>query len=90
MAGTSPHLTKLQVPADTAADLRDLIRKVNRLQALSLEESGHFDKMADFYVVLRHLRNTRSRYDRAVDRVRSDLDLPALCRAGCSVPGPIF
>ncbi len=76
-------LKKLQVPADTAADLHDLIRKVTKVQALMIEASGHFARMADFYVVARHLRNARSRMDDAVDRVRSDLDLPALCRAGC-------
>jgi hypothetical protein len=77
-------LTKLEVPTDTAGDLRDLIRKVKKVQALQLDESGHFARMADFYTVARHLRNARSKMSDAVDRVRSDLDLPALCRAGCS------
>ena len=82
-------LKKLQVPADTAADLRDLVRKVKKVQALTIEESGHFARMDDFYIVARRLRNARSRVDAAVDRVRSDLDLPALCRAGCADPRPI-
>ena len=54
-------LKKIQVPADTAADMRDLIRKVAKVQALSLEESGHFARMDDFYVVARHRRNAQSR-----------------------------
>ena len=76
-------LKKLQVPADTAADLHDLIRKVTKVQALNIEASGHFARMADFYAVARHRRNAQSRMSDAIDRVRSDLDLPALCRAGC-------
>jgi hypothetical protein len=82
-------LEKLQVPADTAADQRDLIRKVKKVQVLFVEASGHFARMDDFYIVARHLRNARSRASAAVDRVRSDLDLPALCRAGCPEPPPI-
>ena len=76
-------LKQLQVPADTAADLHDLIRKVRKVEALHIEESGHFARMADFYIVARHLRNAQSRMSDAIDRVRSDLDLPGLCRAGC-------
>jgi hypothetical protein len=82
-------LEKLQVPPDTAADLRDLIRKVKKVQGLFVQASGHFARMDDFYIVARHLRNARSRASAAVDRVRSDLDLPALCRAGCPEPPPI-
>ena len=76
-------LKHLQVPADMAADLRDLIRKVTKLQAWNVEASGHFARMDDFYVVARHRRNAQSRMSEAIDRVRADLDLPALCRAGC-------
>ena len=82
-------LEELQVPADTAPDLHDLIRKVKRVRALFIEQSGHFASMDDFYTVARNLRNARSRASAAVDRVRSDLGLPALCHAGCSEPPPI-
>lgn len=82
-------LAKLQVPADTAGDIHDLVRNVRRVKALYIEESGHFAQMDDFYAVARHLRNARSRAAAAVDRVRSDLNLPALCRAGCPDPPPL-
>ena len=82
-------LRKLQVPADMAADLHDLIRRVKKVQGLHIEESGHFARMADFYDVARRLSNAQSKMSDAVDRVRSDLDLPALCRAGCSEPPPL-
>ena len=36
-------LKKIQVPADTAADMRDLIRKVTKVQALNIENPGSFD-----------------------------------------------
>ncbi len=82
-------LEELQVPADTAADLHDLIRKVKKVQALFIEESGHVARTDGFYIVARQLRNARSKVDAAVDRVRSDLGLPALCRGGCPEPPPI-
>jgi hypothetical protein len=82
-------LKQLQVPADTAADLHELIRRIRKVQALRLEEAGHFARMADFYVVARHLSNAQNRLSDAVDRVRSDLDLPALCKTGCPEPPPL-
>lgn len=76
-------LKKIQVPIDTAADLHTLIRRVVKLQALTRQASGHFDRWADWDRVAIHRRNTQSKMADAVDQVRSDLGLPALCRAGC-------
>ena len=51
-------LKQLQVPADTAADLQDLIRRVSRLQAVSGE--GGSDN---------RLRSTDARYQTRCDNV---------------------
>ena len=71
-------LKQLQAPADAAADLHDLIRKVNRYRALKLEEAGHFARVADFYAVARHVRNTLVRVEAAAARVRAELRVPPL------------
>jgi hypothetical protein len=78
-------LKKLAVPADTAADLHDLVRKVTKVQEWERKMSALLaaGSMADFYVAARHRRNAQSRMANAIDQVRSDLRLPALCRAGC-------
>jgi beta-lactamase class A len=78
-------LRKLAVPADTAVDLHSLIRKVTRLQAWERKTSALLaaGSMTDFYIAARHRRDAQSSMADAVDRVRSDLGLPALCRAGC-------
>ena len=76
-------LRQLQVPADTAADLQDLIRTVSRLQALS-GEGGTDNRLRsiDFRYQTRW-DNVEQKMYSAVDRVRSDLGLPPLCRHMC-------
>ncbi len=76
-------LRQLQVPADTAADLQDLIRTVSRLQAIS-GEGGTDNRLRsiDFRYQTRWDNVEQKRYS-AVDRVRSDLGLPPLCRHMC-------
>ena len=78
-------LKKFAVPADTAADMRDLIRKVTKVQAWERKASALLaaGSKSDYYVAARHRRNAQSRMADAIDRVRADLHLPALCRAGC-------
>ena len=76
-------LRQLQVPADTAADLQDLIRTVSRLQAIS-GEGGTDNRLRsiDFRYQTRW-DNVEQKMLSAEDRVRSDLSLPPLCRHMC-------
>jgi hypothetical protein len=71
-------LKRLQVPADTAADLRHLIRRVAKRQAISMKLS-----VASSWARWYRLRGADSLssngYDTATDRVRADLHLPARC-----------
>ena len=55
-------LKKLEVPADTAADLHDLIRLVIKVDALNIERADAFARQAaDFDTVARHDRHAQSR-----------------------------
>jgi hypothetical protein len=70
-------LKQLQVPADTAADLRHLIRRVAERQALAIKES-----VAGSWPVMWRLKaadnDSSSGYGAAANQVRRDLDLPYL------------
>ena len=77
-------LKKLEVPADTAADLRHLIRVTILVDALDIERADAFArKAADFDTVALRDRHATSRRADAMDRVLADLGLPPLCRSGC-------
>ena len=77
-------LQKLQVPADTAADLHHLIRLVIKVDALDAERADAFArKAANFDTVAIRDRHATSMRRDAMDRVLADLGLPPLCRAGC-------
>ena len=63
-------LKKLEVPADTAADLGDLIRLVVKVDALSIERADAFArKAADFDTVALRDRRAQSRMIDALDRI---------------------
>ena len=86
-------LRQLQVPADTEADLRALIRIVSRLQAISGE--GGTDNRLRAADVRYQTRwdNVWSRIWPAATRVRSDLGLPepvSLSPSGMSPPYDSF
>jgi hypothetical protein len=66
-------LNQLQVPADTAADLRDLIRKVTRVQAAERESATAVGDA--WWRARRHIRDRTSRMVDAANRVRADLGL---------------
>jgi hypothetical protein len=71
-------LNHLQVPADTAAHLRGLIRRTTAFQALLF--NGPADRSDDaWWEYRRHVRNKLSKYNEAAERVRSDLGLPFGC-----------
>ena len=68
-AEDAADLKKIQVPADMAADMRDLIRTSAKIEALSIEDPRGSNRF----------RNAQSRYIDAALRVRADLGLPPLC-----------
>ncbi len=71
-------LKQLQVSADTAADLNDLIRRVTRFQAVSAEGgSDNRLRNADARYQTR-FNNAEIKMQEAAARVRSDLGLPLL------------
>ena len=83
-------LRQLQVPADTAADMQDLIRAVSRLQALS-GEGGSENRLRSADV------RYQTRWDNvwpklwpAATRVRSDLGLPEPVSHGPDGLGPPY
>jgi hypothetical protein len=87
-------LKQLQVPDDTAANLRDLIRKVRRVQAGDREASAAvvgYKKEEPvpeaWWLARRHIRNRTSKMVDAANRVRADLGLPAGCNLECRDPG---
>ena len=87
-------LKQLQVPDDTAANLRDLIRKVRRVQAGDREASAAvvgYKKEEPipeaWWLARRHIRNRTSKMVDAGNRVRADLGLPAGCNLECRDPG---
>jgi hypothetical protein len=71
-------LKQLGVPADTAADVHVLIRKITRYQALLREEAAACAarRMARCYNVAGHRSNTLNKVEGVAARVRTDLDLP--------------
>ena len=87
-------LKQLQVPDDTAANLRDLIRKVRRVQAGDREASAAvvgYKKEEPipeaWWLARRHIRDRTSKMVDAANRVRADLGLPAGCNLECRDPG---
>ncbi len=83
-------LRQLQVPADTAADLQDLIRIVSRLQAISGE--GGTDNRLRAADVRYQTRwdNVWPKIWPAATRVRSDLGLPEPVSFGPDGLGPPY
>ena len=83
-------LRQLQVPADTAADLQELIRIVGRLQALS-GEGGSDNRLraADARYQIRW-DNVWPKIWPAAARVRSDLGLPEPKSFGPDGLGPPY
>ncbi len=69
-------LEELQVPADTAPDLNDLIRKVKRVRALFIEQSGHFASMDDFSHRCEHPRTPAA----GRQRLWTECGLTSVCR----------
>jgi len=71
-------LRKLRVPADTAADLHALIRKVTRLQALFRGEAARCaaGRMAHCGILAAQELDTLDNVEAAAGRVRTDLGLP--------------
>ena len=87
-------LKQLQVPDDTAANLRNLIRKVRRVQAGDREASAAvvgYKKEEPipeaWWLARRHIRNRTSTMVDAANRVRAELGLPAGCNLECRDPG---
>ncbi len=83
-------LRQLQVPADTTADLQDLIRIVSRLQAIS-GEGGTDNRLraADARYQIRWDRAWPKIWP-AATRVRSDLGLPEPVSFGPDGLGPPY
>ena len=87
-------LKQLQVPDDTAANLRDLIRQVRRVQRGDREASAAVvgyqkeDLLPEaWWLARRHIRNRTSAMVDAANRVRAELGLPAGCNLECRDQG---
>jgi hypothetical protein len=87
-------LRQLRVPADTTADLQDLIRKVTRVQAAEREASAAVGAWSwneplpeAWWVAGRHISVRTSRMVDAANRVRADLGLEGVLDQGFPVLG---
>ena len=71
-------MKQLEVPADTEADLRALIRRATVVQEFSLTQPP-FDGTDAWWDFRRQLRNKRAKLDESADKVRAHLGLPVYC-----------
>ncbi|HEY6571404.1 MAG TPA: hypothetical protein VIZ22_14005 [Candidatus Limnocylindrales bacterium] len=84
-------MKQLEVPADTKADLRALIRKATAVQELYVTQPPA-DGTDAWWSFRREVRNKFGKYEAYVTKVRADLGLPAYCwePSVCGEDGPPF
>ena len=84
-------MKQLEVPADTEADLRALIRKATAVQELYVTQPPA-DGTDTWWRFRRELRNKFGKYEESVTKVRADLGLPPYCwePSECGADGPPF
>ena len=84
-------MKELDVPADTKADLRALIRRATVVQELYVTQPPADGRDA-WWEFRRQVRNKFGKYEESVTKVRADLGLPPYCwePSECGADGPPF